>query len=344
MAVAPPGSRSSPDPGTKSRTATTTSIGRASGRDRSRLRVESQALLDRGLEGLLSHAVPDGGPSSAGSPPDHGPLVIIDPAGGGATRAIDNFFLERSLQVNRLRQDRLGAALPPLPDVATIWAGRSLGQTIARALATGRLDRLTAVFLARPVAIIDDVDRLGSREIQAAFVHLFDTATNQGIGLCLSVARYPTALDALDPNIVSRLASGLVLRPRSAAPEARFNECRNTSVSLGRVLRAVARHHDLDVATLVGPSRRRAIVEARSLAMYLARVVTGRSLKSIGAACGGRDHTTALHATRTQAARIAANPALAADVERMVDQFVKRLSETREPRGRQTPDIGLDNR
>jgi chromosomal replication initiation ATPase DnaA len=225
-------------------------------------------------------------------------------------------------------------APPPLPDVATIWDGRSLGQCIARALATDHLDRLTAVFLARPIAVIDDIDRFGRREIQSAFVHLFDMATTRGIALCLSVARHPAALDALEPNVVSRLVGGLVVRPRSATPAAHGGGCRSASVSLARVLRTVARHHHLDVATLVGPSRRRAIAEARSLAMYVARAVTGRSLRAIGAACGGRDHTTALHATRTQAARIAADPALAADVERMIDQFVDRLSKTRESQGR----------
>lgn len=255
---------------------------------------------------------------------EKGPLVIVDPAGGGATRAVGDFFLEQHAGAEHPDREAHSARPRPLPDMATIWDGRSLGQSIARALAADHLDRLTAVFLGRPIAVIDDVERLGRPEIQAAFVHLFDTATSRGVALCLSVVRHPAALDSLEPNVVSRLTGGLIVRPRSATPEDRFAGCRSTSVSLPRVLRAVARHHALDVATIVGPSRRRAIAEARSLAMYVARVVTGQSLKAIGAACGGRDHTTALYATRTQAARIAADPAFAADVEGIIDQFVDR--------------------
>jgi hypothetical protein len=299
--------------------------------------VEPHCLLERGLEELLSRAIPRDVSPPAAAPPDRSPLVIVDPAGHGATRAVGEFFLERRL-------DRTAATVAPrpLPDVATIWDGRPLGQTIARALGSDHLDRLAAAFLTRPIAVIDDVDRLGSQEIQAAFVHLFDTATHAGIALCLSVARHPAALETLEPNVISRLVGGLVVRPRSATPEARFAGCQSPSVSLGRVLRAVARHHELDVATLVGPSRRRAIAEARSLAMYVARAVTGRSLQAIGTACGGRDHTTALHATRTQAARIAADPAFAADVERIIERCVGRVSGAREPRGRRSPDTSLD--
>jgi hypothetical protein len=305
--------------------------------DRSRPRAEPHSLLERGLAELLSRAVPRDGPPPAAPPPDRSPLVIVDPAGGGATSAVGDFFL-----AHHLDHTAATGAPRPLPDVATIWDGRSLGQTIARAVGSDHLDQLAAVFLTRPVAVIDDVDRLGRPEIQAAFVHLFDTATHAGIALCLSVARHPAALETLEPNVVSRLVGGLVVRPRSATPEARFAGCRSPSVSLARVLRAVARHHELDVATLVGPSRRRAIAEARSLAMYVARAVTDRSLQAIGAACGGRDHTTALHATRTQAARIAADPAFAADVERIIEQCVGRVSGVRELRGRRPPDISVD--
>jgi hypothetical protein len=299
-------------------------------RDRSRPRVASHCLLHRCLEDLLSHAVADDVPCPAG---DRGPLVIVDPAGGGATRAIARVMLDPATRT-----------LPacPLPALATIWEGRSLGHSIARAIASDHLQRLTAAFLARPIAVIDDVDRLGRREVQAAFVHLFDTATTAGTALCLSIARPPTALDCLEHAVASRLAGGLVVGPPSATPEDRFAGHGGTSVSLARVLRSVARHHDLDVATLVGPSRRRVIAEARGLAMYVARAVTGSSLQAIGDACGGRDHTTALHATRTLANRIAADPAFAADVERLIERVVGRVSEHRRAPRRPTSDIAVD--
>ncbi|HQU43620.1 MAG TPA: DnaA/Hda family protein [Pirellulales bacterium] len=67
-------------------------------------------------------------------------------------------------------------------------------------------------------------------------------------------------------------------------------------------LRAIASHtaryFALRVAELRSPSRRRGVVMARDVAMYLARQLTGKSLKQIGEYFGGRDHTTVLHGCR----------------------------------------------
>ncbi len=49
---------------------------------------------------------------------------------------------------------------------------------------------------------------------------------------------------------------------------------------------------------LIGPSRRRPLVEARQVAMYVTRDVTDLSFPDIGRAFGDRDHTTVMHACR----------------------------------------------
>jgi chromosomal replication initiator protein len=51
--------------------------------------------------------------------------------------------------------------------------------------------------------------------------------------------------------------------------------------------------------------------------MYLARVLTPRSLPEIGQRFSGRDHTTVLHAVRRVGRLIAADPAFAARVEKL---------------------------
>ena len=71
----------------------------------------------------------------------------------------------------------------------------------------------------------------------------------------------------------------------------------------------------MTVGDLVGTSRHRHVVQARGLAMYLARQLTPESLLSIGAAFGGRDHTTVLHGIRVVASRRLADPGLAADLD-----------------------------
>jgi len=57
----------------------------------------------------------------------------------------------------------------------------------------------------------------------------------------------------------------------------------------------VARHFSVRLADLRSPSRRQAVVAARDVAMYLARTITGKSLKQIGSYFSGRDHTTVSH-------------------------------------------------
>lgn len=68
--------------------------------------------------------------------------------------------------------------------------------------------------------------------------------------------------------------------------------------SLQGIAARTARYFTLRVADLKSTSRRRGAVVARDVAMYLARQLTGKSLKQIGDFFGGRDHTTVLHGCR----------------------------------------------
>ena len=61
------------------------------------------------------------------------------------------------------------------------------------------------------------------------------------------------------------------------------------------VLEATAAYHGLTVDDLIGPRRTKKIARARQQAMYLAREATEASLPQIGAALGGRDHSTIIH-------------------------------------------------
>lgn len=65
-----------------------------------------------------------------------------------------------------------------------------------------------------------------------------------------------------------------------------------------QVAATVARQFELTLTDLKSQSRRQALVEARSLAMYIARQITGASYAEIGRYFGDRDHTTVLHACR----------------------------------------------
>jgi len=67
-------------------------------------------------------------------------------------------------------------------------------------------------------------------------------------------------------------------------------------VELRNIASLTAKYFRVKLAEIKGNSRRQSIVQARSVAMLLARQLTDESLKSIGKHFGGRDHTTVMHA------------------------------------------------
>ncbi len=69
-------------------------------------------------------------------------------------------------------------------------------------------------------------------------------------------------------------------------------------VSIDNIQKTVAEYYKIRVADLLSPRRTRSITRPRQIAMALAKELTNHSLPEIGAAFGGRDHTTVLHACR----------------------------------------------
>uniref|UniRef100_A0A973WMY9 Chromosomal replication initiator DnaA C-terminal domain-containing protein n=1 Tax=Bradyrhizobium quebecense TaxID=2748629 RepID=A0A973WMY9_9BRAD len=59
---------------------------------------------------------------------------------------------------------------------------------------------------------------------------------------------------------------------------------------------AVCDRVGMTLAEFLGERRNAPLVHARQVAMYLAKVLTGRSTPEIGRRFGGKDHTTVLHA------------------------------------------------
>ncbi len=70
------------------------------------------------------------------------------------------------------------------------------------------------------------------------------------------------------------------------------------SVSVSSIQKSVAEYTRISLSDLLSAKRTRSIARARQLAMALTKELTNLSLKEIGEAFGGRDHTTVLHACR----------------------------------------------
>ena len=84
---------------------------------------------------------------------------------------------------------------------------------------------------------------------------------------------------------------------------------------------ATSRYFALKVAELRGPSRRRPVVAARDVAMYLARNLMQLSLSQIGDYFGGRDHTTVMHGFRKTEGLLKTDPL----VRRAVEELQQKL-------------------
>jgi chromosomal replication initiator protein len=89
---------------------------------------------------------------------------------------------------------------------------------------------------------------------------------------------------------------------------------RPTSISVEEIIHSVATFYNIDVAALCGQSRSKELVKSRHIAMFLAREMAGASLPQIGAAMGGRDHTTILHGVNKITAEIEHDDSLRREV------------------------------
>jgi chromosomal replication initiator protein len=98
-----------------------------------------------------------------------------------------------------------------------------------------------------------------------------------------------TAFASLNRQPLTRDLAETVLADIVAASQPR-------RITAKQILDMSATHFGFSVDELCGPSRRRPLVIARQIAMYLFRELTDYSYPAIGREFGDRDHTTVIHA------------------------------------------------
>ncbi|AGF74012.1 chromosomal replication initiator protein [Bartonella australis AUST/NH1] len=86
-------------------------------------------------------------------------------------------------------------------------------------------------------------------------------------------------------------------------------------IRIEEIQRTVARHYNVSKQDLLSNRRTRTVVKPRQVAMYLAKMLTPRSLPEIGRRFGGRDHTTVLHAVRKIEDSVCGDQTLAKELE-----------------------------
>jgi chromosomal replication initiator protein len=88
-------------------------------------------------------------------------------------------------------------------------------------------------------------------------------------------------------------------------------------VTIDSIQKKTADHFKIEPLMMVAKKKTAKIALARQVAMYLSRSLTDSSLKSIGGAFGGRDHSTVIHACDLISKRIASDPAFRERIDKI---------------------------
>ncbi len=143
-----------------------------------------------------------------------------------------------------------------------------------------------------PVDVADYIARYviaSARDLEGALNRLF--AHNQ-------LTKQPVTMDLAEKTLHDLVRIG---EPRS--------------IKVEEIQQVVCKHFSVTKADLLSSCRARTLVRPRQIAMYIAKVMTGRSLPEIGRRFGNRDHTTVLHAVRKIEDMVTKDRALAQEVE-----------------------------
>ena len=113
-----------------------------------------------------------------------------------------------------------------------------------------------------------------------------------------------TNVRELEGALITLLAHATMNRKEIDLPLAKQmlkNFIKNVSreISIEYIQKLVCEYFEVPIEMVKSKTRKREIVQARQISMYLAKNLTKSSLKSIGQFFGGRDHSTVIYACQT---------------------------------------------
>ena len=122
-------------------------------------------------------------------------------------------------------------------------------------------------------------------------------------GIVASLLAYSTAFNRMiDLPLTKQVVSRVV-------------KLEKKQVSVESIQDVVCKYYNLELAAIQTNSRKREIVQARQVTMYLAKKYTDSSFSHIGKIVGKRDHATVLHACKTVRDQIETNKSFRSSVE-----------------------------
>ena len=96
------------------------------------------------------------------------------------------------------------------------------------------------------------------------------------------------------------------------------------AVTIDDILKVVCKHFDLEPSAIHTKSRKREVVQARQIAMYLAKNYTDFSTSKIGKFIGNKDHATVLHACKTVKGQLEVDKSFQAEVQEIESLLKKK--------------------
>ncbi len=132
---------------------------------------------------------------------------------------------------------------------------------------------------------------------------------NDGLELPLEVVKYlaynvQNNIREMEGALISLLAHSSLVRKDidlELAKKVLRNIVKTSSkeITIDTIQKMVCEYYDITYDKLQAKTRKREIVQARQISMFLAKNFTKNSLKTIGDHFGGRDHTTVIHSCQT---------------------------------------------
>ena len=172
---------------------------------------------------------------------------------------------------------------------------------------------------------------IGAPDLETRIAILRHKAISDGIELPSEVIEFiatnvTTNIRELEGCLISLLATAS-LEGREPTIEVAKDVLRKVAkrsapiLSIESIQRSVAKKFNIEEELLRAKTRKQEVVQARQVAMYLAKELTNSSLKTIGLHFGGRDHSTVIHACQTVSDDMRHNSGLASKVEELRRQF-----------------------
>ena len=93
------------------------------------------------------------------------------------------------------------------------------------------------------------------------------------------------------------------------------NKKKSPKISIEEIINTVAEYYKVPVNNIREKNRRKEVAFCRQCAMYMVKLFTNYSLKSIGLHFGGRDHSTVIHALQTIEKLMSSDPSISSDIE-----------------------------